>query len=363
MRAHWTEISTAALRHNLRAYRRRLGRRAPPAICAVVKANAYGHGLLDCARVFAAERVPWFAVATVEQGAALRAAGLRQRVLVLGAYDRADAAEMARLGLTATVWDFTQLELLRQRARRGGALTVHVKIDTGMGRLGIEPEAAARLAAAVRATPGLRLEAMYSHLRSADDDDPATRAQLRLLLATVRPIAPPFWHLANSAAAWRFPASRGGLVRVGLGLYGYGPGRQAAAALRPALSWKARIIAIRELPAGRRVGYGGEFVTRRRSRIAVLASGYADGYSRRLWESRGHVLVRGRRAPIAGRVSMDLTSVDVTDIPGAQVGEVAVLLGRQGRQTLTAGHLAAWCGTIPYEILCAIAARVPRRLI
>lgn len=379
MRANWAEVSAIALRHNLRAFRRRLSRPAPPWICAVVKANAYGHGLLACARALAAERVPWFAVTSVEEGAALRAAGIRQRVLVLGAYDREDAVEIVRLGLTPTVWDGAQVASLRRAVaafpRRAAPLAVHLKIDTGMARLGAAPASAARLAARIRADSRLRLEAVYSHLRSSDDDLPASRAQLRVLRAAVRQLAPPppFCHLANSAAIWRLPASHRvqagphdgqlhGMVRLGLGLYGYSPLRRAAAALHPVLSWKTRIIAIQELAPGRRVGYGGEFVTRRPSRIAVLAVGYADGYPRRLWESRAHVLVRGRRAPLAGRVSMDLASVDVTDLPAARVGDVAVLLGRQGRLSITAADLAARCGTIPYEILCGIAARVPRRL-
>lgn len=353
-----------------------------PLLCAVVKANAYGHGLVPCARVFSAAGAEWLAVTSVAEGRELRAAGVRRRILVLGSFDGADAPWLARWNLTPTLWNLAQWRLLRAAAprwRQRPPLRVHLKFDIGMARLGAEPSDAVELARRIAATPGLELEAVYSHLGASESSGPLTRAQLRrwrdglrVLRAAGAPLGR-FQHLANSAAAWRLPASRGGLVRVGLGLYGYSLAPSARPFLRPALSWRARIIAVRDLPAGRTVGYGGAYVTTRSARLATLAVGYADGYSRRFGRvSDGgggviagggpHVLVRGRRAPIVGRISMDLTTVDVSRIPGAALGDAATLIGRDGERFISADDLAAWSGTIAYEVLCGIGARVPRIL-
>lgn len=397
MRPNWAEISRSALRHNVRVFRRHLAAAAPgrpPLICGVVKANAYGHGLIEVAQTLAAAGIPWLAVTSAEEGAALRAAGLTGRILVLGAFGRADAALIVRQRLTPTLWELGQLALLRQarhalpRGARLQPLPVHVKVDTGMGRLGVPAREAGGFLAAVRQEPSVVLEAVYSHFSSAEDHLRTSLEQLRVMRLVLqecdrlRPRPSParkerardpesggfFWHMANSAAAWRLPASYGGMVRLGLGLYGYSPSAEAAKALRPVLSWKSRIIALRELPRGHHVGYGGAFITRRRSRIAVLATGYADGYPRCLGLAQpgkpaaAHVLVHGERVALAGRISMDLTSLDVTDIPGARVGDPAVLIGHQGGRHITADDLANWAGTIPYEILCGVNSRVPRLL-
>lgn len=401
MRANAAEISLPAVRANVRAFRRRLANRWPspaPELCAVVKANAYGHGLAECAGAAVAAGAQWLAVTDAAEAVALRAAGVASRILVLGDFDREDAREMVRLGLTPTLWTLAQARRLaaaeqalrpRRASRESGGggrihpvpprpFAVHLKVDTGMARLGTPPAdlpALARQAAGM----GLRVEAIYTHLASAEGPAAGAAAQMRrfaLALAAVdrRISGAPgfFWHAANSAAAWRWGASqapaagpRQGMVRVGLGLYGHCAAPEAEKFLRPALAWKTRVIAVREIPAGAPVGYGGDrpggWKARRRTRIATLACGYADGYFRAIANAPGaHVLLRGGRAHFAGRISMDLMSLEVTRIPAVQAGDEAVLIGAQGGHRVSSADLARWAGTIPYEVTCAIAARVPR---
>ena len=393
-------------------------------LCAVVKANAYGHGLIECAQVCQAAGADWLAVTDTAEAVALRRAGIGGRILVLGDFDGDEAGEMVRQGLTPTVWTRAQVERLARAAKwrgagRAAALSIHLNVDTGMSRLGTparEFAAVARYAA----RGGLAVEAAYTHLASSEGPAPGVAAQMRRFftaLAALEPgVAAPgfYWHAANSAAAWRWPGGRrklpgaesaarrrapgraaategaatpgagiaprgagnaprgagilpqrAGMIRVGLGLYGICLAPGADAELRPVLAWKTRIVALREVPAGTPVGYGGDrpggWKARRRARIATLACGYADGYLRATGFARGaHVLVRGRRAPLAGRVSMDLMGVDVSAVPAARVGDEVVLIGTQGAARITASDLAGWGGTIAYEVTCAIAPRVPR---
>ena len=373
LRPTTAHIDLGALRHNLAQVRRLADARE---VIAIVKADAYGHGSVPVARALAAEGVTRFGVALVEEGRALREAGIRGEVLVLGGLVEDQAAEIVDLGLTATIFHAGPAEALNEAARRAGrAAPVHVKIDTGMGRLGFSPDAAPDAVAALARCAFLRLEGLMTHFADADLADPAYAreqvARFDAVAETVRRagVRIPIRHAANSAAvmaasSWR--SAMGGplydAVRPGLMLYGARPGPAVGAGvdLRPVLSLTTRILLLKRVPPGTPISYGRTFVTRRESLIAVLPIGYADGYPRAL-SNAGRVLVRGRAAPVVGRVCMDLTMVDATDVPDAAEGDEAVVIGAQGAAAITVEEVAACAGTIAYEILCGIGPRVPRR--
>jgi len=371
MRPNWIEVSRRALTHNYHTIAGLL--QSPSTICAVVKANAYGHGGPECARILEAAGCGWFAVSSAEEGADLRAAGVAGRILVVGGMLPADAPLVVAEQLTPVIWEVEQVRALDAALnhRPDSAFAVHLKLDTGMGRLGAREEDEAGLFAALQAAPGLHLEAVLTHFSAADSSSEWTRIQMGRFETAVTRLRQSGWldpnvqwHVANSAATQRFPGWSGSFVRVGLALYGYGPEAPSAdhpnaPALQPVLSWKTRVISLRTLPEGHPVGYGCDFRTPRISRIATLAVGYADGYMRRFWPG-AHVLIRGRCAPVVGRISMDLTTVDVTDLPEVAVQDEVVLLGTQGNECLTAYDLAKWADSIVYEVLCAIAGRVHR---
>jgi alanine racemase len=343
----WAEISLPRLRHNYREIRRRVGERA--AVMAVVKAGAYGHGAPTVARTLAAEGAEWFGVTTVEEGRELRAAGIAQPILLLSGFAPGEADQVEALRLTPAVYDAQQAGAMESRG-----LPYHLKVDTGLGRLGFDP-------AAVVAGP--HLEGLLTHLASADQpDDPRARRQTDDQIrrfAELRARIPARWyHLANSAALATRADCWGNLVRPGLALYGY-LSCPSELDLRPVLSFKARVLAVREAAAGTPVGYGARYVTPGPARLAVIGAGYADGLSRRLTNG-GQALVRGRRCPIAGAVSMDLTMLDVSAAPDAAPGDVATLIGEDGAERITAQDVAALTGSISYEVLCQIGNRVPR---
>jgi alanine racemase len=354
-----------------------------PAI-AVVKANAYGHGAIPVARALVQAGCPMLAVALVEEGIELREAGIAAPILVLGgAYgDRYDLLVSHRL--TPLVFRAEQVAALGEAARQlGTSAAAHLKLDTGMGRIGVSPLELGAFMAAARAARAVRLEGICTHFASADlVPREVTERQVRLfeeassaLEAEGFPVR--FRHLANSAGTIEFPATRQDLTRPGIMLYGLLPfaagdalseaATAVGAVLSPALTWKTAITHVKTVPAGTPISYGGRWSAQRTSRIATLPVGYADGYSRRLSGrpgfGMGEVLVRGRRAPIAGTVCMDMMMVDVTDIAGADVGDETVLIGEQGEQRISADELAARAGTISYEILCGISHRVPRRYV
>jgi len=356
------EISLPALRHNLRQVARRVG---TVPIIAVVKANAYGHGVVPVTRTLLAAGARQLGVATVAEGQELRHAGITAPVLVMGGVFPDDVPLLQELNLTPVLPSRDAILMAARLVKsRSAPLPVHLKVDTGMSRLGLTRE---EFLNSLRSTwpPTLRLEGLMSHLASADAHDGASAedqlARFRELLDAAKSagLAVPAAHIANSAAILRFPASYFDLVRPGLMLYGYVNGPTAAADLRPALSWKTHIVQVKCVGAGQPVSYGGTFVTSRPSTLAILPVGYADGYSRAL-SNRGHVLVGGRAVPIVGRICMDLTVVDVSDLPEARPGDEAVLLGRQGAAAITADDLAAWQETISYEVLCQISPRLPR---
>ena len=371
MRPTWAEISLPKLRRNYEYVRRIAG---PRRIMAVVKADAYGHGAVTIARTLAEAGADWFGVATVEEALELRAAGVKKPILLLGGLYMSDPADLIEYGLTPTVSSTARLDTYAECARRlGKPIEFHLKVDTGMGRLGLPPDRLRAFVEHYRELPGLELKGLFTHLASAEDliasqtEDQATGLEEVLRQVRGLGIEPEWIHVANSAAlvaGWPFPEN---LVRIGALLYGYclplvlPPGRQAPGPpqVEPILTLKSRVVYLKDVPSGTPLGYGAAFHTRRRSRIATVPVGYADGLSRAL-SNRGRAIVRGRCARIVGNISMDLTLLDVTDVPGVDIGDEIVLLGHADHCSITALEIAELIGTVPYEVLCSIGKRVPR---
>jgi alanine racemase len=370
MRPAWLEVDLAAYRRNLAALAAYSGR----PVLAVVKANAYGHGLVPVGR--AALQVPQVAgrgvaglgVALPEEGAELRAGGVGGRVIVLGLSleDQADLLVEADLECVA-VRPAMLAALDAAAARAGRVARVHVKVDTGMARVGLEPDEALPFCEEVRARPHLELAGLLTHFANAEaPDDPATRAQWAafapLAEAVGRWTPRPALHAANGVAGLLMPQARLDWVRAGLVSYGVPP-RPLPVALEPVAALRARVVQVKDVPAGRAVSYGGTWVAPRPSRLALVPVGYADGYPWSL-SNRADALIAGRRVPLRGRVCMDQFVLDVTDLAAAgitvDVGAEVTLLGGSGDERITAGELAERAGTLPYEILTGLAARLPR---
>jgi alanine racemase len=359
-------IDLGALAHNTRSLREVIGPEV--GIIAVVKADAYGHGAVPVARMLEGLGVKGFGVATVEEGVELRQAGIRAAVLVMGAAFGREHGEVIQHELTPMVGVDEDVERFARAARKAGRLRfgIHVKVDTGMTRLGVTHHRFESFLRHCARHPTVRVDGLATHFASAELEDPApTEQQLRRFIgcldqARAMGADPQVIHAANSAAAIRFPRTRFDLVRPGLVLYGAHPGPAVPELdLRPVISLQTRINALRRVPAGTGVSYGATHVTTRETLVATLPVGYADGYPRTL-SNRAQVLVRGRRAPLVGTVCMDLCMVDVTDVPGVQVGDRVLLLGGDGEEIIRPRDLAGWAGTIPYEVLCGISRRVPR---
>jgi len=365
----WVDIDTAALRQNWRALKKRL--EPAVAMLAVVKANAYGHGLATCARVAAQEKAAMLGVSSVEEGIAVRKTGLDLPVLVLGSlYPFSGFPLLFKYHLTPTIASLQAAEALDQLARsRGKKHPVHLKVDTGFGRIGVRAgtgEAALTFIRKAARLTGLKVEGLYTHFSSADVDARYTRRQHTLFQDLRRAAAQigvrPRWiHEANSSALLRFPETHSTMVRPGLAFYGVDPykGASTTVALEPVLTWKSRVVFLKTVPAGFPVSYAKTWTSKRQTRVATLAVGYADGYPRIL-SNKSHVLIAGCRVPVIGRITMDMIMVDVTNVPSVRVGDEAVLIGKQGRESISAGELAGAALTNPYEILCRIADRVPR---
>ena len=333
---------------------------------AVVKANGYGHGAVPAARAAIAGGATWLAVSSIPEGLELRKAGIREPILNLGYTPPAALSAAIAAKLALTVYDRAGLALMKTAATE---IAVHVKLDSGMHRLGAAPEEAIRLATEVHADAYLRLDGFWTHFADADGDLAFTTQQLRDFLdaraALVRAGVTGFrTHAANSAAILRLPEARLDLVRAGLILYGVRPVRNwpDLPALKPALAWQTIVTNVVAVPAGESVGYGRRFTAQQPARVATIAAGYADGLHWRAAE-RGCAIVRGHRVPFAGSISMDQAALDVAAVPTVQVGDVVTLIGRDGDARLTADDLADSSGTISYEVLCAISNRVPRRYI
>ena len=331
---------------------------------AVVKANGYGHGAVPVARAALEGGATWLGVSSVQEGIELRKAGIQTPILNLGYTPPAALSAAIAAKLALTIYDQEGLALLKTAATEIG---VHVKVDTGMHRLGAAPAEAVKLALGVHADLHLRLEGFWTHFADADRDPAFTREQLHLFLdaraALVRAGVTSFLsHAANSPGLLRFSEARLDLVRAGLIIYGVRPvpGWNDLPSLRPALTWQTIVTNVVSVPLGDSVGYGRRFTAKQPARVATIAAGYADGLHWRAAE-RGRAIVRGVPVPFAGSISMDQAALDVTTAPGVTVGDVVTLIGEDGDVTLTAHDLAEASGTISYEVLCAISGRVPRR--
>ena len=347
-------------------------------VCAVVKADAYGHGAVECSQALEQEGAAWLGVTSLDEAIPLREAGIRARILLMTGFWRGEEEEIVRLRLTPTVWEPGQIELFEKAAARQGVKKhpVHLKVDTGMGRLGVAPEDLPGIISALKAAPHLTMEGLSTHLASSEVlDAPSVGQQLTSFEAVERELRngglqPLLMHAANTAAVISRRESWGNMVRPGIALYGYylpfeRAGREVSGAalrlpVKPVLTWKTRILSLRDVRANQALGYGGTYVTKAPARIAVLPVGYADGLNRRV-SSQGRVIVREHYAPIVGRISMDLTLVDVTGLPGVSVGDEVILLGSLDGLSVDAREHASLAGTVAYEILCGISKRVPRR--
>jgi alanine racemase len=375
-RPTWAEVSLGTLRRNFRIVQKHVGNEVT--VCAVVKADAYGHGSVECSRALEAEGANWLGVTSLDEAIPLREAGIQSHILLMTGFWRGEEEEIIRLHLTPTIWEPWHVEALDKAAYslRVSNQPVHLKLDTGMGRLGVPVEDLPRLCSSLKAASNLRLEGLSTHLASSEVlDAPTVTEQLRVFTEArkflrSRGVQPVLVHVANTAAIISQRESWNNMVRPGLALFGYHlpfqrAGREVAGtalqlAVKPVLTWKTRILSIRDVAANHALGYGGTYITKAPTRIAVLPVGYADGLNRRL-SSRGKVIVREHYAPIVGRISMDLTLVDVTGILGVTVGDEVILLGSSDGLCVDAREHAELADTIPYEILCNMSKRVPRR--
>ena len=359
-------IDLTALAHNLFQLRRLLSPGCD--IMAVVKANAYGHGAVEISQTLIRQGVVLLAVFSIEEGIALRQAGITVSIVILGPIFREQLEDLFAHRLTPVVSDLSTLTALEKYTAQGSSpYPIHLKIETGMGRLGLTQDELEAVIAKHTFPSSLRLEGLMSHLADSDGLDPdSTNQQITRFDQAITAIheegfSVPMIHLSNSAGIVRFPSAHYSLVRPGIMLYGYHtlPRTVQAPDLRPVLSLATRIAQLRLIQPGETVSYNRTFMAKRPTRIAVLPIGYADGVSRQL-SNRGQVLIRGQRAPIVGIVCMDMVMVDVTEIPDVTVGEKVVLIGEQGRERITARDIAEWTGTISYEVLCAISSQIPR---
>jgi len=377
-RPTWVEVSLTALQHNFRTLQDYV---APDAtVCAVVKADAYGHGAVECARALEHEGAVWFGVTSTDEGIELRRGGITGRILLMTGFWRGEEEAVVRHDLTPAVWEWWHIELLEDAADRlkHETVPVHVKVDTGMARLGLAMADLGLFAQMLKDAQHVVAEGLFTHLASSEVvDSPSNDAQLARFEDAAQAIiesglSPVYYHIANSAAIAARPQSWKNMVRPGIALYGYYlpflsaitgiPDASLELPVKPVLSWKTRIISVRDVPAHTPIGYNGSYVTQSPARIAVLPVGYADGLSRQL-SSRGRVIVRDDYASVVGNVSMDLTTIDITGIPGVDVGDEVILIGQSARRRITAWEHASYAGTIPYETLCGISKRVTRRYV
>lgn len=360
----WVDIDLDALVENLKSIRRSLARNV--AVLLTVKADAYGHGSVQVAQA-ADEWVDWYGVATLDEARELRKAEVRKKILILSPILEKEIPGVVDNGFATTV---SSLEfaaaLAAYAASRGTKVEVHVEIDTGMGRTGFFAEDAEALVARIVGLEGLRLGGVYTHYPVSDADADFTRAQARRFLAVVERLRKggveiPLVHSANSAALAAVPETHMQMVRPGLVAYGHLPaGIETSLRVRPVMSWKSRLVEIRRVPGGTPVSYGRTFVTQRDTLMGIVPVGYGHGYPFRL-SNKGRMIVGGALVPVMGRVTMDMTMVDLTDVPERPaVGDEVVLMGKSSASEITVADVAGWAGTISYEIMCGISKRVPR---
>ncbi|MFL6304225.1 MAG: alanine racemase [Candidatus Sulfotelmatobacter sp.] len=375
-RPTWADVSLATLRQNFRTVQKHVG--AAVTVCAVVKADAYGHGAVECSRALQGEGAKWLGVTSLDEAIPLRDAGIQSNILLMTGFWRGEEAEIIRLQLTPTVWELWQVESLDKAAAGLGVSRhpVHLKVDTGMGRLGVAVEQLPAVLRALTAAQHLRLEGLSTHLASSEIMDAPSVAEQERNFEAARTMVrgagfePAFVHMANTGAVISRRETWNTMVRPGVALYGYylpfqRAGREVSGGtlrlpVKPILTWKTRILSLRNFAANQPLGYGGTYATKAPAHVAVLPVGYADGYNRQL-SNRGRVIVRDHYAPIVGRISMDLTLADVTGIPGVSVGDEVILLGSTDGLSVDALEHAELANSTPYEILCNISKRVPRR--
>ncbi|HXO06317.1 MAG TPA: alanine racemase [Candidatus Sulfotelmatobacter sp.] len=380
----WAEVSLKAILHNLRVIRRHVG--AQRKILAVVKSNAYGLGAVPISKALQKAGTEWFGVTCANEGIELREAGIRRRILVLTGFWPGEEKRLMQNQLTPTVTRVDDLRHIERAAKsvqtklsgksraKSSRVPFHLKINTGMNRLGILPDEIDAFCKALGDCPHIQLEGTYTHFASAEDftsEQNAAQEQLfRDCLGRMQAlgVSSGIVHMANSGAICARPSTWGDMVRPGAILYGYHqsfdpPQKKqevmCAMPLEPCLSLRARIISLREIPAGQAVGYGARFVTSRPSRIAVINAGYADGIVRAR-TNRGCALLRGRRVPLVGTISMDLTMLDVTDVPDSKLGDVVTIYGKDGQASIEVSEVAREIGTVTSDLLCALGRRVPK---
>jgi alanine racemase len=371
LRPAWAEVDLGAIRHNAGVVAAAV---RPARLCAVVKAAGYGHGAPEVARAALEGGAEWLAVALVEEGRELRAAGIDAPVLVLSEPAPSAMHEVVEYSLTPTIYTGLGLDALRSAVgsgRGGRPFSVHVKVDTGMHRVGAPSAEAVSLALEVAASPELDLGGFWTHFAVSDEvDDPYTAEQVQrfqqaLDVLAAAGVAPALRHAANSGGALWHPDSRFDMVRCGIALYGLAPGadgtdRHPVPLLRPAMALKARVSFVKTVPVGERLSYGLRYRLQQESVIATVPLGYADGVTRCLSDTGGVVLVAGERRPMAGTVTMDQILVDCGPGSAVAVGDEVVLLGRQGDEEITAWEWAGRTGSIAYEVVCGVSGRVPR---
>ena len=371
----WAEISLKAILQNLQVIRRHIGPK--PKILAVVKSNAYGLGAVPISKALQKAGVEWFGVTCANEGVELRESGIRKRILILTGFWPEEEKRLIQNHLTPTVWrvdDLRHLERAAKSLRVKSPFPFHLKINTGMNRLGIQPSEIDDFASALADCPHIHLEGTFTHFASSENlASPQTEEQENLFRACLDRlralrVSPGIVHMANSGAICSRPSTIADMVRPGAILYGYHqsfepPQRaqeiQRSLALEPSLSLKARIISLREVDAGESVGYGARFVTARPSRIAVINAGYADGMMRQR-TNHGCALVRAKRVPLVGTISMDLTMLDVTDVPDVELGDIVTVYGKDGNCSIVVSDVAREIGTVTSDLLCALGRRVAR---
>ena len=371
LRPTWVEISLSKLRRNLQRIRDLAGQRK---VMAVIKADAYGHGAVPVSKCLAECGVDWFGVATVEEALELRAAGIEQPILLLGGLYMSDPAHLIEYRLTPSISSTMRLDTYSECARRyGQPIEFDLKVDSGLGRLGLPLDRLAAFVDHYRELEGLQMKGFFTHLASAEDlaasqtDEQGDRFAAALAQIRGMRYEPEWIHVSNSAALLtgrKFPEN---LVRIGALLYGYyvplvapqGQGLPKVPEFEPVLTFKSRIVYMKDVPSGTPLGYGAAFYTRRPSRIATVPVGYADGLSHAL-SNRGYAIVRGHRSRIVGSISMDLSLLDVTDVAGTNIGDEVILIGQADHSSITAVEIAQLLDTVPYEVLCSIGKRVPR---
>lgn len=370
----WVELDGGAPEENLRELRRAS---APGALaCAVVKSNAYGHGVRQIAPLLST--ADWFAVNSLEEGLELREIGITRPIVLLGYVPLASLAAAIEADLSLTVYNRESVERIASLPSPSRPARLHVKVETGTGRQGVLLEDLEAFVRLVKSVPNARLEGLSTHFANIEDTLNHAYAEGQLerfsaALALVERVAerPPIVHAACTAATLLFPRTHFTMLRVGIGLYGLWPSREtflsarekgAVPKLTPVLSWKTRLVQVKSLPEGSFIGYGCSYRATRRTTVGILPVGYADGYDRALG-NRGHVLVRGRRAPIVGRICMNLTMIDLTDVPGVRLEDEVVLLGKSGTEAISAETMAEWAGTINYEVVARISPLLPRTIV